>query len=52
MARCRGLSEAERLARYFRQLRNVIPEPPKDWMKSAKECKYLKLLQERNKSAT
>ena len=40
-------TEAERLDRYFMELERMIPNPGKDWAKSAAPCKYLKLLEER-----
>jgi hypothetical protein len=38
---------AQRLQDYFRQLEQLIPNPPKDWAKTAKECKWAKILEER-----
>jgi predicted secreted protein len=43
-------SEAERLERYFWELERIMPNPPRDWAKSAKPCKYLKLLEERKQN--
>ena len=40
-------TEAERLERYFMELARVLPNPGRDWAKSAAPCKYLKLLEER-----
>jgi hypothetical protein len=40
-------TEAERLEQYFMDLARVIPNPGRDWAKSAVPCKYLKLLKER-----
>lgn len=40
-------TEAERLERYFMELARMIPNPGRDWAKSAAPCKYLKLLEER-----
>lgn len=42
-------TEAERLEKYFHKLEELIPLPPKGWELDAKECKYLKILKERNK---
>jgi hypothetical protein len=42
-------TEAERLEEYFWQLERIMPNPGKDWAKSAKECKWLKILKEKNK---
>ena len=42
--------EEERLQEYFWQLERLIPNPPKDWAKAAKPCKYLKLLEERKQN--
>ena len=42
--------EEERLQEYFWQLERLIPNPPKDWAKVAKPCKYLKLLEERKQN--
>lgn len=39
-------TEAERLEEYFRQLQYLIPHPPRDWQKKAKECKWAKILKE------
>ena len=39
-------NEAERLEEYFRQLQYLIPCPPPDWQKKAKECKWAKILKE------
>jgi hypothetical protein len=43
----RLLSDADRLERYFTELHRIMPNPGRDWAKSAKPCKYLKLLEER-----
>jgi hypothetical protein len=40
-------TEAERLQNYFWELETKIPNPGKDWARSAKECKWLKILKER-----
>lgn len=40
-------SEQQRLENYFWQLESKIPNPPKDWAKAAKPCKYLKILKEK-----
>ena len=44
-------TEAQRLQEYFWQLEKIMPNPPTNWAANAKECKYLKLLKERNKIA-
>ena len=46
-SRYRIPTDAERLERYFMELQRVIPNPGRDWAKTAKPCKYLKLLEER-----
>jgi len=43
-------TEEERLDQYFYQLGRIIPEPPRNWGANAKECKYLKLLEEKAKA--
>ena len=43
--------EYERLLKYFNQLNVLIPNPPKDWEKNMKPCKWLKILKE-NKNKT
>jgi hypothetical protein len=40
-------TEAERLQEYFWQLEKIMPNPPRDWAKSTKECKWLKILKEK-----
>lgn len=40
-------TEEDRLERYFLTLSDLIPNPPKDWDKDLKPCKWLKILQER-----
>lgn len=40
-------TETERLEDYFCKLESLIPNPGEDWAKSAKECKYLKMLKDR-----
>ena len=40
-------TEQERLQEYFWQLERLIPNPPKDWAKSARPCKWAKLLEEK-----
>lgn len=40
-------TEEDRFDRYFQQLSDLIPNPPKDWDKDIKSCKWLKILQER-----
>lgn len=44
-------TEQQRLEEYFWQLERLIPNPPRDWAKAAKPCKYLKLLEERKQNA-
>jgi len=44
----RPKNEAERLEEYFRQLQYLIPCPPPDWQKKAKECKWAKILKEQS----
>jgi hypothetical protein len=40
-------TEQERLQEYFWQLERLIPNPPRDWAKSARPCKWAKILKER-----
>jgi hypothetical protein len=42
------LTEKQRLENYFWQLESKIPNPPKDWAKSVKQCKWAKILKEKN----
>lgn len=42
-------TEADRLEKYFDKLNTLIPLPPKNWELNVKECKYLKMIKERNK---
>jgi hypothetical protein len=42
-------TEQERLEEYFWQLEKMMPNPPKDWAKSARPCKWAKILEERMK---
>ena len=48
MGKTRIPTEAERLAKYFYKLKHLIPEPPSNWRLNAKECKWLKIIKERN----
>ena len=43
-------TERERLEEYFWQLERLIPNPPKDWAKSARPCKWAKILEEKKNS--
>ena len=40
-------TEEDRLHQYFFELNRLIPNPPKDWAKAAKPCKWAKILKER-----
>lgn len=40
-------TEEDRLHQYFFELNRLIPNPPKDWAKAAKPCKWAKILEER-----
>jgi hypothetical protein len=40
-------SEEQRLQDFFWKLESMIPNPPRDWAKSAKPCKWKKILDER-----
>ena len=40
-------TEQERLEEYFRQLESLIPNPPRDWAKASRPCKWDKILKER-----
>lgn len=42
-------TEQERLEVYFGQLEQLIPNPPRDWAKAARPCKWKKLLEEKSK---
>jgi hypothetical protein len=42
--------EQARLEKYFWELEGLIPNPPKNWLGNVKECKWLKIIQERNKN--
>jgi hypothetical protein len=44
-------TEQERLEEYFWQLERLIPNPPKDWAKSARPCKWAKILEEKKKES-
>ena len=43
-------TEAERLEKYFDELRRLIPDPPKNWAVNAKECRWAKILEEKKKN--
>lgn len=45
--RYRVPTEQERLQEYFWQLERLIPNPPRDWAKSARPCKWAKMLKEK-----
>jgi hypothetical protein len=40
-------TEQERLEVYFGQLEQLIPNPPRDWAKTARQCKWSKILEEK-----
>ena len=40
-------TEQERLEEYFRQLESLIPNPPRDWAKASRPCKWAKILEEK-----
>lgn len=40
-------TEQERLEVYFGQLEQLIPNPPRDWTKAARPCKWAKILEEK-----
>jgi hypothetical protein len=42
--------EQARLEEYFWKLEGLIPNPPKNWLGNVKECKWLKIIQERSKN--
>lgn len=44
-------TDQQRLEEYFWQLERLIPNPPRDWAKSARPCKWLKMIKEKEKSA-
>ena len=41
------ITEAQRLQDYFWQLEKLIPNPGPNWARSAKPCKYARILEER-----
>ena len=43
------ITETQRLEDYFAKLERLIPNPGTNWGRSAKPCKYAKLLEERKK---
>jgi hypothetical protein len=43
-------TEQERLQEYFWQLERLIPNPPRDWAKSARPCKWAKIIEEQKES--
>jgi hypothetical protein len=42
--------EQARLEKYFWELEGLIPNPPRSWLGNVKECKWLKIIQERSKN--
>jgi hypothetical protein len=40
-------TEQERLEEFFRQLEYLIPNPPRDWAKAVRPCKWAKILEEK-----
>jgi hypothetical protein len=42
-------SEEQRLQDFFWKLESLIPNPPKDWQKLAKPCKWKKILEDKEK---
>ena len=51
LAKYHALTDKERLENYFWKLESLIPDPPEDWAKAIKPCKYLKIIKEKNKFA-
>jgi len=45
----KGPTEEERLDKYFDMLRREFPNPPKDWEKNMRPCKWAKILEEKDK---
>lgn len=43
------ITEAQRLENYFAKLESLIPNPGTNWARSAKPCKYAKILKERKR---
>lgn len=43
-------TEQERLEEYFWKLEQAIPNPHRDWAKSARPCKWAKMLEEKKKN--
>jgi hypothetical protein len=43
----RGLTDEERLEKYFEELRRWMPPPPADWAVNAKPCRWAKILEEK-----
>jgi hypothetical protein len=44
------LTDQDRLEEYFWQLESLIPNPPRDWAKAAKPCRWDKILKEKEKA--
>ena len=45
----RSSTDQERLEDFFWELEKIMPNPPRDWAKSARPCKWAKLLKEKQK---
>ena len=43
------ITEEQRLQDYFWKLETMIPNPGPNWARSAKPCKYAKILEERKR---
>jgi len=43
----RRFTDEERLEQYFADLRRLIPNPPKNWEKNVRPCKWEAILKER-----
>jgi hypothetical protein len=43
------ITDAQRLQDYFWKLEKLIPNPGPNWARSAKPCKYAKVLEERKR---
>ncbi len=42
----------EALDKFFWELESKLPNPPADWEKAAKPCKWSKILEEKKKEST
>jgi len=40
-------TEEERLLSFFQKLETLMPNPPKDWAKCSKPCRWAKIIEEK-----